>query len=73
MIVAPIEDEAYFLNDKIDTVTQQKLTDELALDFKIVPRVQRSDTNHITLHNCRHTTGEEILLALIAVKTWGVE
>ena len=52
-------------------MTQQKVTDSLSLDFKTVPRVQYCGTEHIKLYNRRHKTGEEHILTLIAVKTWG--
>ena len=71
MIATPIKDGSYLLKHKLDTVTQKKLTDATALYFKTVPRVKHSGTKHITLHNCKYGTGEERLLALIAVKTWG--
>jgi len=43
----------------------------LALGFKTVPRVKRSGTEYITLHNRNYVTGEVRVLTLIAVKTWG--
>ena len=52
-------------------MTQQKVTDALALDFKTVPRRKRRGTKYITLHNRKYATGEERVLTLIAAKTWG--
>ena len=59
MVVTPIKNKAYSLTHKFDTVTQQKVTDVLALDFKTVPRVKRSGTKYITLHNRKYATREE--------------
>ena len=52
-------------------MTQLKVTDALALDFKHIPRVECSGNKHIALHKRRYATGEERVLTLIAVKTWG--
>jgi len=71
MTVVPIEDGAYSLTHKFDTVTQQKVTDALALDFKNVPRLKHSGTKYIVLHNRKYATGEEHSLTSISVKTWG--
>jgi len=71
MTFALIEDGTYLLTHKLDAVTQQKVTDALALDFRTIPRLKRSGTEYMTLHNHKYATGEERLLTRIAVKTWG--
>ena len=71
MTVSPIKYGVYSLIHKLETVTQKKVTYVLALDFKTVPRLKYSGTEYITLHNRKYATGEERLLTLIAVETWG--
>ena len=48
-------------------MTQQKVTDALALDFKTIPRIKRSGTEYITPHNRKYVTGEERVLTRIDV------
>ena len=53
-------------------MTQLKVTYSLALGFETIPRLKRSGTEYITLYKCKYATGEERVLALITVKTWGL-